>query len=150
MEGSVIPIKNRQYHKATGDDLDLSRPVELAVLSVKERTARCRLPESGRIITLRTGDLWDVAPGEIVTVQPRKQWKYGGHPYLSGEIQSTRLDVKALNLMPLGLSEIGIWDPMEHFQEEIDEPAKEWEKSIIARGACPMFEKVKTNILWEA
>ena len=135
-----IPIKNRPYHKAADGDLDLSRPVELAVLSVKERTARCRLPESGRIITLRAGDLWDVVPGEIVTLQPRKQWEYGGHPYLSGEIQSTRLDVKSLELMPLGLSDIGIWDPMEYFQEEIDEPPEEWEKSVIDRGACPMFE----------
>ncbi len=134
-----IPIKNRQYHKATDGDLDLGRPVELVALSVKERTARCRLPESGRIITLRAGDLWDVGPGEIVTVQPRKQWKYGGHPYLSGEIQSTRLDVKRLDLVPLGLSDIGIWDPMEHFQEEIGEPPEEWEKSIIDRGICPMF-----------
>ncbi len=135
-----IPLKNRQYHKAADGDLDLSKPVELVVLSVKERTARCSLPESGRIITLRAGDLWEVAPGEIVTVQPRKQWKYGGHPYLSGEIQSTRLDTKGLELEPLGLSDIGIWDPMEHFQEEIDEPPEEWKKSIIDRGACPMVE----------
>ncbi len=135
-----IPIKNRQYHKAADGDLDLSRPVELVALSVKERTARCRLPESGRIITLRAGDLWDVVPGEIVTVQPRKQWKYGGHPYLSGEIQSTRLDIKDLYLEPLGLSDIGTWDPMEHFCEEIDEPPEEWEKSIIDRGVCPMVE----------
>ncbi len=31
---------NRRHHKATSDDIDLSKPVELVVLSVKVRTAR--------------------------------------------------------------------------------------------------------------
>ena len=42
-------------------------------LAVKERAARCRLLASERVITLRASRLWDVAPGEIVTVKPRKQ-----------------------------------------------------------------------------
>ncbi|MCK5164957.1 MAG: cytoplasmic protein, partial [Desulfobacula sp.] len=100
----------------------------------------CRLPESGRIITLRASDLWDVIPGEIITVQPRKQWRYGGHPYLSGEVQSTRLDVKSLGLVPLGLSDMGIWDPREHYWGEEDEPLEEWAESIIASGSRSMFE----------
>ena len=45
--------RSKRQHKATGDDLDLSKPVELVVLSVKERTARCRLLGSNRVITLR-------------------------------------------------------------------------------------------------
>ena len=92
-------------------DLDLSGPVELVVLSVKERAARCRLPGSDRVITLRASRLWDVVPGEIVVVKPRKQWSYAGHPYLSGEIESTRLDVAALGLVPLRLEDRGIWNP---------------------------------------
>jgi hypothetical protein len=44
--------RSRRQHKAGDDDLDLSRPVELVVLAVKERAARCRLLGSGRVITL--------------------------------------------------------------------------------------------------
>ncbi|MCF6246614.1 MAG: tetratricopeptide repeat protein [Desulfobacula sp.] len=129
-----------RHHKATSDDIDLSKPVELVVLSVKERTARCRLLESDRIITLRAGGLYDVFPGGIVTVKPKKQWRYGGHPYLSGKIQSARLDVQALGLLPLGLADMGIWDPREHYWGEEDEPVEEWAKPIIAHGSRPMFE----------
>ncbi len=99
----------RRPHKATADDLDLSKPVELVALSVKGQTARCRLPASDRIITLRASGVYDLIPGEIITVKPKKQWRYGGHPYLSGEIQSTRIDPKALGLVPLGLVNNGIW-----------------------------------------
>lgn len=44
--------RNRKDDEVADDDLDLSKPVELAVLSVKERTARCRLLENNRVITL--------------------------------------------------------------------------------------------------
>ena len=81
-----------------------------------------------------------MVPGEIVTVKPRKQWLYAGHPYLSGEIESTRLDVAALGLVPLGLEDMGMWDPKEHYWGEEDEPIEEWAKPIIARGLRPEFE----------
>jgi hypothetical protein len=99
-----------------------------------ERAARCRLLGSGRIITLRASRLLEVVPGAIVTVTPRKQWRYGGHPYLSGEIQSTRIDVKALDLVPRGLAEMGMWDPKEEYWGEEDEPIEEWAEPIIAHG----------------
>lgn len=50
----AAPQRNRsanakvREHKANDDDIDLTRPVELIVLVVKERAARCRLPTSGR------------------------------------------------------------------------------------------------------
>jgi len=129
-----------RQHKVADDDIDLSKPVELVALSVKERAARCRLLGSDRIITLRASRLWEVVPGAIVTVKPGKQWRYGGHPYLSGEIQSTRIDVKALDLAPLGLAEMGMWDPKEEYWGEEGEPIEEWAKPIIAHGPRPMFE----------
>jgi hypothetical protein len=135
-----VPSRRNRQHKATADDLDLSKPVELVALSVKERAARCRLLGSDRVITLRPSRLWDVVPGEIVTVKPGKQWRYAGHPYLSGEIQSTRIDVEALDLAPLGLKDMGMWDPKDHYWGEEDEPIEEWAKPIIAHGARPMFE----------
>ena len=132
--------RRKRQHKATADDLDLSKPVELVALSVKERATRCRLLGSDRVITLRASRLWDAVPGAIVTVKPRKQWRYAGHPYLSGEIQSIRIDVKALNLAPLGLEGMGMWDPKEEYWGEESEPIEEWAKPIIARGPRPMFE----------
>ena len=57
---------------------------------------------------------------------PRKQWRYGGHPYLSGEIQSTRIDVKALDLVSLELEDMGIWDPKDEYWGEDDERIDEW------------------------
>lgn len=134
------PSRRGPRHKATDDEIDLSKPAELVALVVKERAARCRLLESDRIITLRTSRLWEVVPGAIVTVTPRKQWRYGGHPYLSGEIQSTRIDVKALGLVPLGLKDMGMRDPKEEYWGEEDEPVDEWALPIIAHGPRPMFE----------
>lgn len=76
-------------------------PVELIVLSVKERAARCRLLSFDHTVTLRATRSWDVVPGEIVTVRPRRRWRYARSQYLSGDIVSTRLDVTALGLTPL-------------------------------------------------
>ena len=132
--------RHRRQHKATAEDLDLSGPVELIALSVKERAARCRLLGTDRAITLRASRLWDVVPGEIVTVKPRTQWSYAGHPYLSGEIESTRLDVRALGLVPLRLEDMGTWDPKEEYWGEENDPIEEWAKPIIARGPRPAFE----------
>src|SRR5207302_1533243 len=99
--------------------------VELIVISVKQKAARCRLRGSTPTLTLRAGRLWDVVPGEIAVVRPRKQWRYAGNPYLSGEIESTRLDVQALGLTPLKLEERGVWDPAEHYWGEESEPIEE-------------------------
>ena len=84
--------------------------------------------------------MWDAMPGEVIVVKPRKQWSYAGHPYLSGEIQSARLDVPALDLVPLKLKDEGIWDPREQYWGEPDEPLDEWAKPIIACGKRREFE----------
>ncbi|MDP3000716.1 MAG: hypothetical protein Q8N47_24750, partial [Bryobacterales bacterium] len=44
--------------------LDLRGPAEFAVLSVKQKAARCRLLGADREITLRATGLWDLYPGE--------------------------------------------------------------------------------------
>jgi tetratricopeptide (TPR) repeat protein len=95
---------------------------------------------SEREITLRASRIWYVVPGAVVTVLPRKQWRYARHPYLSGEIQSTRIDMKALDLVPLGLEDMGMWDPKDEYWGEEGEPIEEWARPIIARGPRPMFE----------
>jgi hypothetical protein len=79
-------------------------------------------------------------PGEIAVVRPAKQWVYAGNPYLSGVIESTRLDARALSLVPLRLEERGLWNPAEHYWGEEGEPIEDWAKPIIARGPRPEFE----------
>lgn len=140
-DGSRKIVRHRRTQlKASDKDLDLSQPVELVVLSVKEKAARCQLPGSDRVITVRAGRLWTVVPGEIAVVKPHRQWSYAGHPYLSGEIESARLDVPALGLVPLRLESRGVWNPDEHYWGEEGEPIEEWANPIIARGPRPEFE----------
>jgi hypothetical protein len=133
------PLRKRR-HKVAATDLDSSGPIELVVLSVKEKAARCRLVGSNRVITLRASRLWDIVPGEIAVVNPRKQWSYAGHPYLSGEIESSRLDIDAWGLVPLKLEDRGLWTPEEHYWGEVDEPIEAWARPIIARGPRRSFE----------
>ena len=134
------PAQQPRRHKVRSDDVDLSRPVELVVLAVKEAAARRRILGAEREITLRSIGLWNVVPGEVITVQPRKQWRYAGHPYLSGNIEKPRLDVAALGLVPLRLHDQGLWDPADEYWGEEGEPIDDWARPIIARGPRPMFE----------
>jgi hypothetical protein len=129
-----------RHHKASEEDIDLSKPVDLVVVAVTERAARCRLPGSDRRITLRAGSLHRVVPGHVVTVRPNKHWRHNGHPYLSGKIASARIDAAALGLTPLALNEFGSWDPAEEYWGEEGEPVDDWAKPIIARGPRPLFE----------
>jgi hypothetical protein len=80
-----------------GIAIDAHQQVELAVLSVKSQTARCRFLGSDRTVTLRSRRFW--VPGEIVRVKPRKKWLYG-NPHLSAEIESTRIDARAHGIDP--------------------------------------------------
>lgn len=83
-----LSITRRRAPKATEDDLDMTRDIELVAVAVKGNAVSCRIPGKERVITIRPAGLWDVAAGEIIIVTPRKQWRYGGHPYLSGEIKA--------------------------------------------------------------
>ncbi len=139
-EKAAPPPRRKRQHKVAATDLDFSGVIELLVLSVKEKAARCRPVGSDRVITLRASRLWDIVPGEIAMVKPRKQWTYAGHPYLSGDIESSRLDIAALGLVPLKLEDQRLWTPEEHYWGEQDEPIEEWAKPIIARGPRQSFE----------
>lgn len=114
--------------------------IELAVLAVMQRAAHCRLPQGDAKVTLRVERLWDLAPGEIVTVKIGKRWVYGGHPYVSGTIESKRLEAQSLGLTPLRLTDAGMWDPAEEYWGEPGEPIDAWARPIIARGPRPEFE----------
>jgi hypothetical protein len=120
--------------------VNVAGPLELIVFSVKQKAARCRVRGTARTVILRTARLWDVVPGEIAVVRPSKQWTYARTPCFSGEIESTRLDVQALGLVPLKLEERDMWDPSRHHWGEEDEPIEEWAKPLIAWGSRPVFE----------
>ncbi len=120
--------------------LSVEGPVELVVLSVKQKAARCHLLGNDQAFTFRAGRLWELVPGEIAVVKPAKQWTYAGNLYLSGAIESTRLDAKALRLAPLGLEQVGIWNPAEHYWGEEGDPIEAWAKPVIACGSRPEFE----------
>jgi hypothetical protein len=120
--------------------ITLPNPLELIVLSVKQTTARCRPLQSNQTITLRAGHIWDVIPGEIAVVRPRKQWNYAGTAYLSGCIESTRIDASAFGRVPRKLEDRGNWDPAEEYWGEQGEPIEKWAKPIIARGPRRQFE----------
>lgn len=99
--------------KARVGQLEMHKPIELVLLGIKSNHGRCRVLETGKDLTLRSVEVWDLVPGEIVVVKPSKHWSYAGHPYITGEIQSHRIDVSALCLQPLGLQEHGIWEQSE-------------------------------------
>jgi hypothetical protein len=120
--------------------LGTSGPVDLIIVSLKQKAARCRVVSNNLDITLRATRLWDVVPGEIARIKPSKQWIYAGHPYLSGELESTRLDASALGLVPLKLQDQGRWDPAEEYWGEEGEPIDDWAKPIIAKGPRRAYE----------
>ena len=104
---AILPEPRRKKKEISLGQNDF---VELIVFSVKQTSARCRFLKGDLDITLRTASRWELIPGEIATVKPAKKWDYVGHHYLSGKIESTRLDIVALGLVPLKLKSLGIWD----------------------------------------
>ena len=117
-----------------------SEPVELVVLSVQQKAAHCRLLSGGAEVTLRAERRLDAVPGEIAMVRPLKQWTDEGKTYLSGRIESTRLDVRALNFVPLKIEPRGVWEPAQEYWGEDGAPIARWAKPIIKRGPRPQFE----------
>jgi hypothetical protein len=136
----VLRAENQNRQKATPADVDISGLVELVVLAVKDRAARCYLLESGHAITLRARRIWGAAPGQIVTVHPDKVWRHSGHPYISGQIERVRTDAAALRLTPLKLRGGGVWEPDDHYWGEQGEPLEDWARPIAAWGPRPIFE----------
>jgi len=134
------PAEHPHRPKAAPEEVDISHPVDLVLLAVKDRSARCYLLESGNAITLRASGIWGAAPGQIVTVRADKVWRYRGHPCISGEVERVRTEAAALGLKPLMLHERGLWTPEEHYWGEKGEPLEDWARPIVAWGPRPMFE----------
>jgi len=61
--------------------------------------------------------------GELLTISVEGTRKSGKHKiFLQGTVIDSAIDIKALNITPLKLHDLGEWDPLEHYGEE----AKKW------------------------
>ncbi|MEN0064325.1 MAG: tetratricopeptide repeat protein [Myxococcota bacterium] len=129
-----------KHQKVDASQLDLQLPIELVVLGVRQKAARCRVLASGHALILRAGSLWNVVPGKIITVKGHKQWRQAGHHYLSGEVTTSRLDIAALGIEPLRLNPMGTWDPSDHDWGEEDDPLEDWAQALVEGGPRPCFE----------
>ena len=75
---SSLSLTSRSPQKATQDDIAISRDVELIVVAVKGNAVSCRILGNKRVLTVRPTGHWDMVPGEIILVAPRKQWDWVG------------------------------------------------------------------------
>jgi hypothetical protein len=132
----VPPRARAPRHKAAAEG-----PIDLVVLSLGKNTARCRPLAGGDVLTFRPAwPLRDIVPGDIITIRTTKNSIRAGVPHVSGTVESTRLDAKALGLVPLRLEKQGIWDPAKHYWGGKGEPIPDWARPIIAWGKRPEYE----------
>ncbi|MCB9795273.1 MAG: tetratricopeptide repeat protein [Alphaproteobacteria bacterium] len=123
---------------AEPQELDLSAPVDLLVLGVRQQAARCRALPEGPELTLRTSGAYDLVPGEILTLEGNKQWRHGGHLYLSGDVTGRRLELPWPGLRPLALEPFGEWDPLDCWSDEEEHPPEV--RRILDRGPREAWE----------
>lgn len=118
---------------------DLSEPLEAAVLKVNQLSARVRLLSTGEKITFRASGFWEIVPGQIVTLTPKKRWTNRGFAYASGVVTDARIDVPALGLVPLRLKDKGMMSPGEIGEPEHHPPLKKlWSQISKPRTAYEM------------
>lgn len=101
--------------------------LDLIVCGPRGNNARCRLLATGAPVVLRSGDVWELVPGEVATVRIAKRWRFGGTDYVSGDVVRSRLDVAALRLTPLALRDREIWDPDEGDPSMDDAWGDDWD-----------------------
>jgi hypothetical protein len=69
----------------------------------------------------------------------RKTWKRGKTSFVVGEYDEPVVNIEALGLAPLRLTELGIWDPQnEHWESDPRDAPAAW-TAIKQRGARPQF-----------
>jgi len=77
--------------------------IELVVLAVRDSAVSCRALRTGEKIILRltSYQLFKIVPGEVATVDVKRQWKFGNNKYVPGKLIDHRIDIPALDLVPL-------------------------------------------------
>ena len=113
--------------------------VEAVVLKVNQRSARVRILGEEGEVTFRSGDVWDVVPGHLVTLVIGRRWTFRGDAYASGKLENARIDVAKLGLEPLPL-EGGELEDASHYESyrRPDPYAPLWRK--LTAKPRPAFE----------
>lgn len=83
---------------------EIEQRLEAVVLKVGSQSARIHIPGEDGQLTLRSGDVFDIVPGHIITFAVKKRWTFRGHAYASGRIEDRRIDAASLGLDPLPLN----------------------------------------------
>ncbi len=96
----MTPLADRSVMKHTPPQ---PARVDASVLKVNWQSARVRILGEVGQVTFRSGDVWDVVPGHLVTLAIHRRWTWRGDAYASGEIEDPRIDVAKLGLEPLPL-----------------------------------------------
>ncbi|MBU1339499.1 MAG: hypothetical protein KKD56_10575 [Acidobacteria bacterium] len=118
--------------------IPLGEPIELVALAVKELAIRCRILDSHIPITFRK--VRGEVEGEIITVRPEKLWQFKNTNYMSGKVESVRIDIPALNLEPLSLKDPWPWKPKEEYWGEPDDMTLKYFKGIKKFGQRISYE----------
>lgn len=119
--------------------------LEAAILKINENSARVRLLSTGEEITFRSSDVVEFVPGQIVSLLPRRRWTHRGYDYASGEVLEGWIDVPALGLPALQLSEEG---PADYQKEHasVEEPAlfrALWTQATAEPRSCFELEDLR-------
>jgi hypothetical protein len=119
-------------------NIPLGQPLDLTVRAVLKTAIRCSLLSTGEPITFRKAR-YEVE-GEIITVKASKVWQHKNTVYMTGDVIGSRLDVKALGLQPLGIKEVGLWDPSEEDLVDSGDPFEKYYLPIMAHGPRRQYE----------
>lgn len=120
-------------------NISLDKPVDLLVIAPMKTAIKCKIVNTGDFITFRRAG-FDEAPGEILTVMPSKVWKFRYTHYISGKVQSKRIDIPALQLKPLALKDAYLWNPENEFFDAYGKPIDLYLKPIIEFGPRHSYE----------
>lgn len=125
--------------EGTRPTLAVTPRVEAVVLKVNQRSARVRILGEEGEVTYRSGDVWDVVPGHLVTLVIDRRWTFRGDAYASGKLENARIDGAKLGLEPLPL-EGGELEDASHYEpyRRPDPYAPLWKK--LTAKPRPSFE----------
>lgn len=85
--------------------------IELIVFAVRGSVAICKISGTGEKIILRLSSyqLFKIVPGEIATIDIKRQWEFGSNKYVSGNLIDRLIGIPALDLVPLKLKQFDYW-----------------------------------------
>jgi len=126
-------------------------PVDAAVLKINRTSARLRILADKQEVTLRSGDIWKIVPGHLVTLLIDRRWTWRGDA--SGRLENPRIDIAKLGLEPLPLEGGKLDDVASHsepyrrpdpyaplWRKLTAKPRPSFEFDGIAWGALPGYD----------